>query len=78
MKLQRDEKIPEFIGWDAEGRGYLTSKNGAAKSPTSPFKKVVDYLPIFDDDAETATVYFRVIDIDGKRRLLNSRTGELV
>ena len=79
MELKKDEKVPEFIGWDAEGRGYLTFKNGAPKSPSSPFKKVLSYQPIFDDDAETLDLFFiRVADLDGKSRLINCLTGELV
>ena len=77
--LKRDEKVPKFIGWDANELGYITVPNGAPKSPSSPFKKVLSYQPIFDDDAETLDLFFiRVADLDGKSRLINCLTGELV
>ena len=77
--LKRDEKVPKFIGWDANGLGYITVPNGEPKSPSSPFKKVLSYQPIFDDDAETLDLFFiRVADLDGKSRLINCLTGELV
>lgn len=79
MKLRRDEKIPEFIGWDAEGRGYLTSKNGAAKSPTSPFKKLVSYMPVTNgEDGDLDSFCLKVVDIDDKIRLINILTGQYV
>ena len=75
MELKRDKKVPKFIGWDANELGYITVPNGEPKSPSSPFKKLVSYMPVTNDEDGFC---LEVVDIDDKIRLINILTGQYV
>jgi len=79
MELKRDKKVPKFIGWDANELGYITVPNGEPKSPSSPFKKLVSYMPVTnDEDGDLDSYCLKVFDIDDKIRLINILTGQYV